>query len=340
MTMAPPNNGSSPASSMTGTMWMPMNPPDLGRLLSIHPQPVPILPAIALILLALYVAAVIRLRMRGDSWPVRRTIWWAAGIAVILAMTATGIDGYGMELFSVHMVQHMTLSMLAPVFLVLGAPITLLLRALPARAGRNSARAVVLRILHSRFALVLTHPVVTISLFLMSLYGLYFTPAFDYLMGTMWGHNLMLIHFVAIGFLYFWGVLGIDPSPRRPTRGVRQVNGPVLRIFELFVTVPFHAFFGVVVMMSAALIVHFYAMPMPGWGIVPLNDQALGGGIAWGFTEIPTLVVLGVLFLQWQSSEERLNRRVDRAAGRREAEREAYNAYLARLAAHDQGERL
>jgi putative copper resistance protein D len=186
--------------------------------------------------------------------------------------------------------------------------------------------------------LFVTHPVVTISLFLMSLYGLYFTPVFDYLMGTMWGHNVMLLHFLAIGFLYFWGVLGVDPSPRRATRGVRQFNGPVLRIFELFATVPFHAFFGVVVMMSVSLIVHFYAIPVPGWGIPPLQDQQLGGGIAWGFTEIPTLVVLGVLFLQWQSSEDRLNRRMDRAERRREGEREAYNTFLASLAARDAGE--
>ncbi|NEN04696.1 cytochrome c oxidase assembly protein [Diaminobutyricibacter tongyongensis] len=325
--------------TMTGMMWMPTEPPDLARLLAVHLQPFPILPLITVGLLALYLTGVIRLRIRGDRWPVGRLIWWAAGIAVILVMTATGIDGYGMELFSVHMVQHMTLSMLAPVFLVLGAPVTLLLRTLPTRSGgRTSARTVVLGLLHSRFALFITHPVVSIALFLMSLYGLYFTPVFDYLMGTMWGHNLMLLHFLAIGFLYFWGVLGVDPSPRRASRGVRQFNGPVLRIFELFATVPFHAFFGVVVMMSVSLIVHFYAIPVPGWGISPLQDQQLGGGIAWGFTEIPTLVVLGVLFLQWQSSEDRLNRRMDRAERRREGEREAYNAFLASLAARDAGE--
>jgi putative membrane protein len=195
---------------------------------------------------------------------------------------------------------------------------------------------VILLALHSRLASFVTHPIVTITLFLLSLYGLYFTPAFDFLMSTMWGHNLMLIHFLLIGMLYFWGVMGVDPSPRQASRGMRRLSAPVLRIFELFVTVPFHAFFGVIVMMSVDLIVRFYATPNPSWGVNPLADQALGGGIAWGFTELPTLIVLGVLFLQWQSSESRHERTANRKADADgDADRVAYNEYLSSLARRD-----
>jgi putative membrane protein len=313
---------------MTGPMWMPQLPPTLARLLAWHPQPVPVIPLMMAALLALYLLGVWRLRRRGDRWPIQRTIWWASGIASVLLVTATGIDGYGMELFSVHMVQHMTLSMLSPVFLVLGAPVTLLLRALPTKpGGGTNPRKLILRLLHSRLAGFVTHPVVTITLFLMSLYGLYFTPAFDFLMGSMWGHNVMLIHFLLIGLLYFWGVMGVDPSPRQARRGMRRLSAPVLRIFELFITVPFHA---------VDLIVHFYSAPNPSWGVNALADQALGGGIAWGFTELPTLIVLGVLFLQWQKSERRheltSNRKAD-ADG--DADRVAYNHYLSALARRD-----
>jgi putative copper resistance protein D len=178
---------------------------------------------------------------------------------------------------------------------------------------------------------------VTVSLFLVSLYGLYFTPVFDALMSTMWGHNLMLIHFLAIGYLYFWGVMGVDPSPRRATRGIRSLSSPILRILEMVVTVPFHAFFGVVVMMSVDLIVGFYAHPNPSWHVSALSDQQLGGGIAWGFTEIPTLVVLGVLFWQWQSTAARHDRAADRKADSDgDAELNAYNARLQSFAARDQ----
>lgn len=292
------------------------------------------------VLLALYAGGVLRLLLRGDRWPPNRSVFWLLGSLTVLGMTATGIDGYGMELFSVHMIQHMVLSMLAPIFLVLGAPITLTLRVLPARPlGALSARRMLLSVLHSRPAAFLSHPATVLVLFLASLYGLYFTPIFDFMMSTMWGHNLMLLHFIAIGFLYFWCVLGVDPTPRRASHGLRKYAAPTVRILELAATAPFHAFFGVMLMMSVALVVGFYRTPIPGWGIGPLADQAVGGGIAWGFTELPTLFVLGVLILQWQRSDERTARRHGRSASRAEAERLAYNDYLQRLAANDRESR-
>lgn len=337
LTVPPPPGSGTPMQTMGGAMWMPTAPPNVERLLAIHLQPIPVLPVLATVLLLAYLLAVVVLRRRGDRWPVGRIVWWVAGIVTVLAVTATGLDGYGMELFSIHMVQHMVLSMLAPVFLALGAPMTLLLRALPARrSGRLSARRILLAVLHSRVARVISHPVVVLALFLASLYGLYFTPIFDLLMSTMWGHNLMLLHFLAIGMLYFWGVMGVDPTPRSLGSTPGVLRGPVLRIFELVTTVPFHAFFGVVIMMSVSLVVRFYAVPIPGWAISPLHDQAVGGGIAWGFTELPTLVVLGVLFWQWQRSEvrheARLERRI-RITG--DAELTSYNDRLARLAERD-----
>ncbi|HEY1530202.1 MAG TPA: cytochrome c oxidase assembly protein [Galbitalea sp.] len=328
------------APGMTGPMWHPSLPPTFARLIAWHPQPIPVFPALAILLLVGYVIAVVLLRQRGVHWPLARTIWWAAGIATILVVTGTAIDGYGMELFSVHMVQHMVLSMLTPIFLALGAPITLIIRVLPTRHGGGwNARKVFLAILHSRVAAFFTHPAVTVALFLVSLYGLYFTPMFDALMSTMWGHNLMLLHFLVIGFLYFWGVMGVDPTPRRATRGIRSLSSPILRILEMVATVPFHAFFGVVVMMSVDLIVHFYAHPNPAWHISALGDQQVGGGIAWGFTEIPTLVVLGVLFWQWQSTAARHDRVADRKADTDgDAELKAYNARLQSIAARDRTE--
>ena len=325
--------------SMTGPMWMPVDPPTTARLLDWHPQPIPVLPVLAAALLVVYLWGVVVLRRRGIRWPAHRIAWWVGGVAVVVAMTATGIDAYGMELFSIHMVQHMVLSMFAPVLLALGAPITLLLRALPSGSGRRGRlRRVVVRVLHSRYLVFVTRPTVVAALFLLSLYGLYYTPVFDWLMHTWWGHNLMLAHFVLVGFLYFWSVLGVDPKPRTARTGAPRIPQAVVTVLEVAVTVPFHAFFGVAVMMSTTLLVRFYSVSMPGWGTSPLADQAAGGGVAWSFTEIPTLLVLGALIVQWRRVDERRAARVDRRRDRREADELAdYNAYLQSLAGTGQG---
>ena len=342
-----PWRASMPASAVvgpgaaTGPMWMPSAPPTLERVLVWHPQPIPVLPLIFLILLLLYGSGVIVLHRRGIRWPINRSIFWFAGVASVFMVTATAVDGYGMELFSVHMIQHMVLNMLCPVFLVLGAPVTLLLCALPVGSGRRGRiRRGLLWLLHTRGLAILMHPAVTFVLFIMSLYGLYYTPAFDYLMGTWWGHNLMLVLFLLIGFIYFWGVLGVDPSPRTCRRGHRTLSGPLMSVLELAATAPFHAFFGVVVMMSTTLLVGFYSMPMPGWQVSPLADQATGGGIAWSFMELPTLLVLIALVVKWQKSDERRTRAAERSEVRGgDAGLVAYNAYLQTLNRADRAQR-
>jgi len=174
-------------------------------------------------------------------------------------------------------------------------------------------------------ARVVSSPLFSLPLFIASLYGLYFTPLFDWLMGNWWGHEFMLVHFLGVGMLFFWPVMGIDPAPHRP--------GHLIRMMELFLGMPFHAFFGIDVMMSSGLITTYYAHPPAAWHYNALSDQKMGGGIAWAFSEIPTLLVLLALLAQWSASEARVARRSDRQAERdQDAELNAYNAYLDRLA--------
>ncbi|WP_099907375.1 cytochrome c oxidase assembly protein [Streptomyces sp. TLI_171] len=276
--------------------------------------------------LGLYLTAAVRLWRRGDKWPVGRVIAWTAGIGTVLLVTNTGLNDYGMVLFSAHMMQHMVLSMLSPILLLLGAPITLALRALrPARKGSGRGpRELLVALLHSTYVRIVSHPAFTIPAFIASLYVLYFTPLFDFLMQYRVGHLAMMLHFLAVGMLFFWPIMGVDPGPHRP--------GFVLRIIELFMGMPFHAFFGVAVMMaSGQLVTTFTAAGAPA-GTDLHQDQQLAGGITWAFGEIPTAIVLIALTLQWAKSEERQARRRDRAADRDgDAELEAYNKYLASL---------
>ncbi|MBU3867340.1 cytochrome c oxidase assembly protein [Streptomyces sp. 4503] len=275
--------------------------------------------------LGLYGWGVARLWRRGDAWPVGRLVSFALGVLTIAVAMCTKLNDYGMVMFSVHMVQHMIISMVSPILLLLGAPVTLTLRALPAAGrGRKGPRELLVALLHSRYMRIISHPAFTIPLFIASLYALYFTPLFDFLMESKAGHIAMMVHFLAVGLVFFWPIMGVDPGPHRP--------GYVMRMLELFAGMPFHAFFGIALMMASEPMIGVYEHPPASLGIDALSDQTWAGGIAWAFSEIPSVIVLVALVYQWYKSEQRQARRIDRTADRDgDQELAAYNAYLASL---------
>ncbi|MEU2875177.1 cytochrome c oxidase assembly protein [Streptomyces sp. SID8381] len=304
-------------------MTMDLPPFTLGRGLEWSTDPFFLVAC--LLGLALYGWGVVRLRRRGDSWPVGRTVAYVVGVLTVLLTMCTGLNDYGMVMFSVHMVQHMVISMLSPILILLGAPITLALRALPvAGRGRKGPRELLLALLHSRYMRIVTHPAFTIPMFIASLYALYFTPLFDFLMGSRAGHIAMMVHFLAVGVAFFWPIMGVDPGPHRP--------GYLMRMLELFAGMPFHAFFGIALMMGSTPMVKTFENPPASLGIDALSDQSAAGGIAWAFSEVPSVLVLLALLFQWYRSEQRQAKRTDRAADRDgDKELAAYNAYLASL---------
>ncbi|MEV8391165.1 MULTISPECIES: cytochrome c oxidase assembly protein [unclassified Streptomyces] len=309
-------------------MTMDLPPFTLGRALEFSPDLFFLIGC--LLGLVLYGWGVLRLGRRGDSWPVGRTIAFVLGVLTVALVMCTKLNDYGMVMFSVHMVQHMIISMVSPILLLLGAPVTLALRALPvAGRGHKGPRELLLALLHSRYVRIVSHPAFTIPLFIASLYGLYFTPLFDFLMESKTGHIAMMVHFLAVGLVFFWPIMGIDPGPHRP--------GYVMRMLELFAGMPFHAFFGIALMMASEPMVAAYRDPPASLGIDALTDQNAAGGIAWAFSEIPSVLVLIALVHQWYRSEQRQAKRSDRAADRDgDKELAAYNAYLASLQARGQ----
>lgn len=313
-----------PMPPMSGPMWHPVEPVTLSRLLEQHPQPVPVLPALCVLLAVLYLVGVLRLRCRHISWPVGRTASFAFGLVLLWMVTATGVEGYGMALFSVHMFQHMVMTMLVPILLLLGAPITLTLRALPSQGRGSGTRRTLVRLLHSRFFAILSSLPSRWFWLLSGLYGVYFTPIFDVLMRSVWGHNLMLMHFLLTGVLFFAPLVAADPVPGRTT--------PILRIIELFTSVPFHAFFGIVLMSASTPVVDFFTQRAIGQLADIMADQETAGGIAWIFTDVPTLVIIVVIFAQWVIAERRAERHRDRRTRDHDPELEAYNMWLAQMA--------
>jgi putative membrane protein len=307
-------------------MWVPDEPPTWGRMFVPHLEPWSVLAVLSLIGLVAYLVAVLRLRRTGVTWPWWRTLAFVAGALSILAVTGTRLNGYSMVLFSVHMVQHMVLAMITPILLLLGAPVTLALRTLPRGQGAAAApRALLLNFLHGRLTRFLAAPGFTVPLFIASLYGIYFTPIFDALMSNPAGHQFMLAHFVVTGLLFFGPIIALDPWP--------NTHSHPTRILELLIPVPFHAFFGVAVMIASSLLVETFAEPPAGWDVDPVGDQTVAGGIAWSFGELPTVIVLIVVLVSWMGSDDRRAKAMDRAADRSgDAELNAYNARLRALA--------
>ncbi|CQD24408.1 putative integral membrane protein [Mycolicibacterium conceptionense] len=287
----------------------------------------PLIGTAAIVLALGYLYAAARLRRRGDHWPVGRTIAWTLGCAALLITTSSGVRAYGSAMFSVHMGEHMALNMFVPVLLVLGAPATLALRVLPTapKDASPGPREWLVWFVHSPVTRFLSHPVTAFVLFVGSLYLVYFTPLFDTLIRYHWGHEFMTVHFLLTGYLYYWGIIGIDPGPRRlPFLG---------RLGLLFAVMPFHAFFGIATMtMTSSLGESFYRSVNLPWLQSISDDQHLGGAIAWGSSEVPVVIVVVALVAQWARQDRRAGAREDRHSDRGyDDELDAYNAMLREL---------
>jgi len=280
---------------------------------------------------ALYIKGVVILTRRGDKWPIGRTISFALGISAIDFATSGGLGVYAHFAFSWHMVAHMVLGMIAPIGIVLGAPITLALRTLPqSRDGQElGVRGLLIKALHSRYARVLTNPVVALAIFDGSLFALYFTSLFGGMMQSHQGHLFMSIHFILTGILFFHVIVGVDPNPRKVPH--------IIRIVVLFAAMSIHAFFSVALMSASTLIDggYFESLQRP-WSLDLLADQRTGGAIGWAMGEIPILIALVATFIQWMRDDSHEAKRIDRNTARMAAlgqpdELAQYNLYLNNL---------
>jgi putative copper resistance protein D len=280
---------------------------------------------------ALYIKGVIILSRRGVKWPVGRTIAFAVGISAVDFATSGGLGLYSHFSFSAHMSAHMVIGMIAPIGIVLGAPITLALRTLP--IGRDpqerGIRGSFIALLHSKLGKFYTNPIVALAIFDGSLFALYFTPLFGNLMQGHTGHFIMSLHFLLAGILFFQILIGIDPMPQKVPY--------LVKIIIIFAAMSIHAFFSITIMSASTLIDggYFAQLERP-WATDLLADQKLGGSIGWAMGEIPILLALLATFIQWSRADKKEANRIDRAADRASAmgeddELAQYNRYLSEL---------
>jgi len=329
-TVNPPDREiiSTPALLVTG-IEMPA-PPTFSRVLLGY-EADGLMLGLLIFLVALYIKGVVILTKRGDKWPVGRTIAFALGISAVDFATSGGLGLYSHFAFANHMMAHMVLGMIAPIGIVLGAPITLALRTLP--LGRNQQesgiRGIFIELLHSKLSKFYTNPVVALAIFDGSLFALYFTPLFGNIMQGHSGHFFMSLHFLLAGFLFFQVLIGIDPLPRKVPH--------IAKIIVIFAAMSIHAFFSISVMSATTLLDNgYFELLQRPWATDLLADQKLGGSIGWAMGEVPILLALLATFLQWLKADKNEAARIDRAADRAAAMGEdddlaRYNNYLAQL---------
>lgn len=260
---------------------------------------------LAILLAAAYLFGVWRLKKAGGMWSGARTFWWLLGCVSLLVTMCSGIGLYMPATFSMHMVGHMILSMVVPVFLVLGAPLQLIMEATPpGRPGEPGLREWVLAAIDNPILRFLMHPGVNTVQFVVFFYLLYATPFYALLISEHAGHLGMNWVFILSGYLYFWEMIGTDPKPEHRTT--------MSKLGWLVFSMPFHLFFGVYLMMlNDILAASFYNDLQIPWPHDLAADQRVGGGIAWASGSFPLTLVFAVLFRNLRKEDKTREAEVD-----------------------------
>jgi putative membrane protein len=243
----------------------------------------------------LYLAARRRLRSqrRAVSWPHRRSVAFGAGLVFILIAADGPPDVLSDSSFSAHMVQHLLLQLVAAPLLLLGAPVTLLLRADLRWLSRRTLR----RALRSRLVRAVTYPLLAFMLFAVVLVGSHLTPLYNLALEREWVHELEHAAYLFTALLFWWPVVGVDPSRNRPSHPVR--------LLYLFLSMPVMAFLGVAIVSSERVLYPYYAAHPPPWGATPLADQHVAGLLMWECGVLTITPALAVVLLDWLNQDAR-----------------------------------
>jgi putative membrane protein len=227
-----------------------------------------------------------------------RTAAFLAGLAAILVALVSPIEAYEGQLFSVHMVQHMLLELVGAPLLLLGAPVTLALR-----AASPSVRRRLLTVLHSRVVAIVSFPLLAWVLFAAVNWGWHLSSLYDQALENAALHYLQHASFLAAALLFWWPVIGADPSRWR-------LPYPV-RLFYLFLAMPQNSFLGVALMSAPAVLYSHYLTNLRPWGPTALADQTMGGILMWVVGDVVFLLAMGCVVAAWVRHEDRRTARLD-----------------------------
>jgi putative membrane protein len=214
------------------------------------------------------------------------------GLATLVLALTSPIEAYEGQLFSVHMLQHMLIELVAAPLLLLGAPATLALR-----AASPSVRRRLLAILHSRVTSVLSFPLLAWVLFAAVNWGWHFSSLYDQALEIPWLHDIQHSTFLGAALLFWWPVVGADPARWRLPHPVR--------LFYLFLAMPQNSFLGIALMSAPPSLYPHYLSNARDWGPTPAVDQSVGGMLMWVGGDVVFLLAMGLVVAAWVRAEDR-----------------------------------
>jgi putative membrane protein len=281
----------------------PASPPDAATLLLGWTfEPLPTLGIVAA--LAWWSWAVRRVNATHPANPVprRRTVAFVAGMTALAFALLSGIDRYDTTLFSVHMVQHVLLTLVAAPLIALSGPITLLLRV----AAPDTRRRLILPALHARLTRIVSFPVVAWIIFAAVMWTSHFSPLFDAALEDPLVHDLEHTAFLAAALLFWWPALGVDPAPWRMPHPVRALY--------VFLQMSQNTLLAVVLVNAQSVLYPHYATVQRAWGPTPFEDQQMAAAFMWVAGDLLFLAAIFGILVGWSRAETRDTARADRRA--------------------------
>ncbi len=245
-----------------------------------------------------YLRALGRLRRSASVWQRGRTWAFVSGLVVLLLVLASPLDVYAERLLSVHMVQHLLLTLLAPPLLLLGAPLTLAIRTTtPARRER------LLRMLRGRVVGVLSRPALGWTLFVGAIYVSHLPAFYDATIRHAGLHAAEHLAYLGTALLFWRPIVGRDPAPS-------QLSYPA-RLFSLFLLMPAMTFLGLAIYGSDRAIYAPYVATSPLLGTTAVSDQHLAGAIMWSAGMLFIVPAMVAVLVDWMRTDEREAERAD-----------------------------
>jgi cytochrome c oxidase assembly factor CtaG len=286
----------------------------------------PVMIALAVVLLACYLAGVCQVRRTGGTWKTGPTVAFCGlGVGFLVIATMSWIGVYQNVLFYARSTQTVLLVLLTPLFLAMGKPLTLFGAVFP-RAGARVEKAV-----RGKVAVVLTFPAITTLLLVGVPMVMYFTSWYTAVFHSGTARELTYLALMAPGYLFFWPLLRVDPVPKQYPYGVAM--------WITAAEVVGDAFFGIAVIADTNLIAGPYYHAV-GWPFGPslATDQVLGGGIIWILGDAVGLPFLAVQLIQMMRADKAEAAVIDAELDAKEAARAARKAARAARAAWRAGE--